>query len=210
MVAGILARRYSRYDRRPMAPTPFRSCAQFRAWLRKHHARKTELLVSCAKVGAGTGLSYKQALDEALCFGWIDGLRRGIDDDSFSIRFTPRKPGSIWSAVNVRHAGRLIRTRRMRPQGLAAFRARTAKRMKRYSYESAPRELGSAAMKRLRANRRAYRWFAAQAPWYRRTCAFWVTSAKREDTRARRLGALIECCARGVPIGPLKGAKVAK
>src|SRR5690349_20331968 len=119
IVAGILAPRGSRYDRRAMGPTPFRSSAQFRAWLAKNHARRTELLVSCAKAGAGAGLTYKQALDVALCFGWIDGVRRSSDERCFSVRFTPRKPKSYWSAVNVRRAQELEAEGRMHASGLA-------------------------------------------------------------------------------------------
>jgi uncharacterized protein YdeI (YjbR/CyaY-like superfamily) len=183
-------------------PRSFPGPESFRAWLEKHHARETELLVRCWKTQAGhRGLTYRQALDEALCQGWIDGVRRSLDQDSFSVRFTPRKAKSAWSALNIARVGQLRAEGRMQPAGLAAFRARVKPQ---YSYESRPRALAPAYVARFRAHPRAWRFFEEQPPWYRRTCAFWVMSAKRPETRARRLGVLIESSQRQKGIPPLK------
>ena len=185
-------------------PTRFRSPAAFRAWLAKHHHRRAELIVRCYKVHAREkGITYRQALDEALCFGWIDGVRRSLDDESFSVRFTPRKPRSIWSRVNVARARALEAEGRMTAPGLSAFKARDEARSGVYSFESGPVPLGPPYERRLRANRAAWQYFQKQAPWYRRTCAFWVMSAKREETRTRRLETLIAFSARGAPIPAL-------
>jgi uncharacterized protein YdeI (YjbR/CyaY-like superfamily) len=170
-------------------PRSFPGPEAFRAWLREHHARVPELLLRCFKTEAAhRGLTYRQALDEALCFGWIDGVRRSLDEDSFTQRFTPRKPKSAWSAINVARFQELQAGGRVRPPGLAAFAARVKTT---YSYESRPRELSPAFRKEFRAHARAWRFFEAQPPWYRRTCAFWVMCAKRPETRLRRLAVLI-------------------
>lgn len=187
------------------APSTFRGPAAFRAWLRRHGRKESALTVRFVKVHVpGHGLTYAQALDEALCYGWIDGVRRRFDGDSYTIRFTPRKPRSIWSRVNVAHVERLIREGRMAAPGLAAYRARTAARTGIYSFER-PETLAPAYRRALRAKPQARAFFDAQPPWYRRTCAYWVMSAKREETRARRLAQLIACSARGRRIPPLGG-----
>lgn len=174
----------------------------FRAWLERNRATARELYVRCAKAGAaGGGLTYRQALDEALCLGWIDGVRHALDAQSFSVRFSPRKARSAWSAVNVRRFQELRAEGRARPAGLAAFEARVKIR---HSFESRPRALAPAYLRRLRASPRAWRFFEAQPPWYRRTCSFWVMSAKQADTRARRLAVLIASSARGHGIPPFK------
>jgi uncharacterized protein YdeI (YjbR/CyaY-like superfamily) len=184
------------------APKSFAGPAEFRARLEEHHARATELLVRCWKAGASRrGITYRQALDEALCLGWIDGVRRSLDEVSFSVRFTPRQPKSAWSAVNVARVGQLQVEGRLHAAGLAAFHGRVKAR---YSYESRPQTLAPAHLKKLRANARARRFFEAQPPWYRRTCAFWVMSAKQEETRARRLQVLIACSEREECVPPLK------
>lgn len=186
-------------------PVTFTSAARFRAWLRTNHRKAEELLVRIRKVDSSrAGITYAEALDEALCYGWIDGVRRRIDDDSFSIRFTPRKPKSIWSRINVAHIARLKAGGRMRPAGLAAFAAREEHRTGIYSFEQAPKELTAGYLRRFRADRGAWTWFQAQAPWYRRVTTHWVVSAKREETRERRLAQLIASSARGQIIGPLK------
>ena len=175
----------------------FRRQAAFRAWLTKHHRTTTELVVRIFKThAADRGLTYAQALDEALCYGWIDGVRRRVDEDSFSIRFTPRKSRSIWSNVNVRHVGRLIEAGRMTKAGMAAFEAREAGRTGIYSFEQPPKTLDPSYSRTFRANAAAWTYFQEQPPWYRRTTSFWVMSAKREETRAKRLAALIDCCVR--------------
>ena len=174
---------------------------KFRAWLEQNHQTTTELLVRCYKTRAkDKGLTYRQALDEALCFGWIDGVRRAVDNDSFSVRFTPRKPKSKWSAVNIERATELQAEGRMHPAGEAAFAARDAATPKRYSYESRPAKLDARSLAKLRANKRAWVFFQAQPPWYRRTSSFWVMEAKREETRERRLAELIARSAKGEPI----------
>ena len=177
----------------------FPSPAKFRAWLRAHHASETELLVTIRKVGSTrTGITYAEALDEALCYGWIDGVRRRIDDESFSIRFSPRKPKSIWSRINVAHIKRLMAESRMQKAGLAAWDAREEKRTGVYSFEQSSHEMPAAYVRAFRARAKAWKWFQAQAPWYRRTITYWVTSAKKEETRKRRLEVLIAKSAAGI------------
>ena len=187
-----------------MAPTFFETPARFRAWLEKNHATATELLVGFYKRGSGKpSITWPESVDEALCFGWIDGVRRG-GDDSYTIRFTPRKKSSNWSNVNVARVAELTRAGRMAPAGLRAFEARKADRTGVYSFErTAPAVLSPAHEKQLRANRAAAAYFDAQPPWYRRTATHWVTSAKREATRDRRLAELVRCCAAGRSIPTL-------
>jgi uncharacterized protein YdeI (YjbR/CyaY-like superfamily) len=186
----------------------FSSAREFRAWLRAHHRSATELLVRCYKVTAKhRGLTYREAVDEALCFGWIDGVRRAADDQSFSTRFTPRKSKSTWSAVNIRRAKQLGAEGRMQPAGRAAFAAREARNSQRYSFESKPRKLAPKYQRKFRANDRAWSFFRAQAPWYQRTSIFWVMEAKREETRVRRLDELISSSARGQAIKLLARAQ---
>ena len=183
------------------APRAFRSAAALRRWLARAQGRETELVLRCYKVhAAARGVTYAEALDEALCIGWIDGIRRALDADSFSVRFTPRKPRSIWSLVNVRHVERLTAAGRMTPAGLAAFAARTAARTGLYSFEKRPEALSPALERRVRARPAAWRRFGERPPGYRRTCIHWVMSARQEATRLRRLGILMECSARGAKI----------
>jgi uncharacterized protein YdeI (YjbR/CyaY-like superfamily) len=189
---------------RPDKPRAFSTPAALRAWLEKHHRTKAELTIRLYKRHAQhRGVTYPQALDEALCYGWIDGVRRSVDADSFSTRFTPRRARSIWSAINIRRARELVAEGRMQPSGRAAFQAHDPKRSGIYSYESLPRELDPSYTERLKANTRAWKFHRAQPPWYRRTSAYWIMSAKREETRGRRLEILIACSARGVTIPPL-------
>ena len=143
------------------------------------------------------GITYAQALDEALCFGWIDGVRRSFDKDSFTTRLSPRRPRSIWSNVNVGHVQRLIKEERMEEPGLAAFNARENKRTGIYSFERRPSELSPALGKRFQSKSKAWAHFQSRPPWYRRVSIFWVMSAKREETREKRLGILIACSGRG-------------
>lgn len=186
-----------------MKPRGFASARTFRAWLERHHASRRELIVRCFKVhAADRGLTYRQALDEALCFGWIDGVRRSLDADSFSTRFTPRKPKSYWSAVNRRRAGELLAEGRMHAAGLAALPADGTK-ADRYSFEARTARLPAALERRLRASERARAFFLVQPPWYRRTSVFWVMSAKKEETRERRFRTLVDCCERQRTIPPL-------
>ncbi|HZP48352.1 MAG TPA: YdeI/OmpD-associated family protein [Vicinamibacterales bacterium] len=187
-----------------MTPKFFASARAFRAWLERHHDRETELLVGFHKKAsprrrgakARAGMTYGEALDEALAFGWIDGVRRNIDADRWSIRFSPRKPRSIWSNVNVRHVTRLIEAGRMAPAGLRAFDAREERRSGIYLYERTPAALEPALEKRFAARRAAKAFFDAQPPGYRRIVTGWVMQAKKQETREKRLARLIEKSAR--------------
>lgn len=185
-----------------MQPTFFTTPAAFRRWLEKNHHRATELLVGFYKKGSGKrSITWPESVDQALCFGWIDGVRRRIDDASYSIRFTPRRRGSIWSAVNIRRATELSKQGLMSPAGLRAFEARDEKKSAIYAYENAPRTLPPDAEKAFRANQRGWEYFNAQPPWYRRVVTYWVVSAKKEETRARRLATLIADSAAGRRVG---------
>jgi uncharacterized protein YdeI (YjbR/CyaY-like superfamily) len=185
--------------------TAFKTPAAFRSWLAKNYNTSSELLLRLFKVhAADRGVTYAQALDEALCYGWIDGVRRSVDADSFSVRFTPRKPQSIWSRVNIGHAERLIKAGRMAEPGLSAFQARDEKRTAVYSFENRPKQLSPDLARKFKANKAAWTFFEKQAPYYRRTVAFWVMSAKQESTRVRRLEALVDCCSRGTTIPLMK------
>jgi uncharacterized protein YdeI (YjbR/CyaY-like superfamily) len=158
----------------------FASRQKFRDWLQKNHDSIPELLVRCHKVhAADKGLTYREALDEALCFGWIDGVRRSVDEHSFSTRFTPRRPKSKWSTINIKRATELLTGGQMHPAGKTAFAARGGATTRRYSYESRPTKLDAGSLKKLRANKRAWSFFQAQPPWYQRTSTFWVMEAKR-------------------------------
>jgi uncharacterized protein YdeI (YjbR/CyaY-like superfamily) len=191
-----------------MKPRFFTSQAAFRKWLDANHERATELLVGLWKVDSERGgLTYKQALDEALCAGWIDAVRRRIDDESYSIRFTPRKAKSYWSEVNVRRMKELIAEGVVKPEGLRAFEARDPGKTKQYSYEERTRPLAPEYEHQFRANRKAWTYFESEAPWYRRTASWWVMSAKREETRARRLAELIERSAKGLRLAQLPAKK---
>ena len=177
-------------------PKFFSTPIKFREWLEKNHDKQSELLVGLHKRDSGKKtLTYAEALDEALCFGWIDGVRKNFDESSYTIRFSPRKPKSIWSRINVNHVERLQKEGRMRPPGIAAFARKEDKRTGIYSFENAPRELPAKFLKTLRANKEAWTFFSAQPPGYRRLAVFWVVSAKREETQIRRLEHLIEISA---------------
>jgi uncharacterized protein YdeI (YjbR/CyaY-like superfamily) len=181
-----------------MKPRFFRTPAQFRAWLQQHHGSAGELLVGFYKSSCGRpSISWPQSVAEALCFGWIDGVRRRLDEVSYSIRFTPRRPGSTWSAVNIRKVKALSGAGRMQAAGLQAFAARRAARSGQYSYEQRPAQLLEPYAGRLRRNAAAQRFFMAQAPSYRRAATWWVISARQEATRARRAATLIALSARG-------------
>ncbi len=192
-----------------MNPLFFTTPAEFGAWLEAHHDPHTELLVGFHKTKTGKpSLTWPQSVDEALCHGWIDGRRTSLGEESYTIRFTPRKPGSHWSAVNLKRVKELIAEKRMRPSGLRAYERRGEGKSGQYSYEQRHTiELTDAGLKALRANKAAWKYFEAQAPSYRRAAKHWVMSAKKEETREKRLGVLIECCAAGRPIPPMKWVK---
>jgi uncharacterized protein YdeI (YjbR/CyaY-like superfamily) len=193
-----------------MTPTFFRTPEAFREWLQAHHGGAAELLVGFHKKASGQeSISWAESVDEALCFGWIDGVRHGIDDNSYTIRFSPRRPGSPWSAVNVRRARTLIAGGRMAPAGIAAFEARTEDRTGQYSYEQRPDELIEPYAGMLASHAPAHRFFAHQTPSYRRAAIWWVISAKKEETRTERMQKLIELAAQGRQIPQFLAAKPA-
>jgi uncharacterized protein YdeI (YjbR/CyaY-like superfamily) len=190
---------------RPSEPIYFPSPAAFRKWLTAHHETERELLVGFHKKATGApSMTWPESVAEALCAGWIDGVRRRVDDDRYTIRFTPRKPGSTWSAINIRLMEKLIAEGRVLPAGLAAFARRKESRSGIYSYEQrAQSELDPDEVRRFRASRKAWKWFEAAPPGYRKTAIWRVVSAKRADTRARRLEELIACSALGKRIPSL-------
>ena len=182
-----------------MKPVFFASPAGFRAWLETHHDKEKELVVGFYKKGTGKpSITWPESVDEALCFGWIDGVRRRVDDVSYTIRFSPRRKRSVWSLINIKRVEELTREKRMRPAGLAAFRARTDDRTAVYSYEQrTTAALDAAQEKQFRSHPAAWTHFSAQPPGYRRLCAWYILSAKKEETRAKRLATLIAAHAQG-------------
>jgi uncharacterized protein YdeI (YjbR/CyaY-like superfamily) len=182
-----------------MDPIFFESPAELRAWLEQNHETEKELLVGAYRKATGKpSVTWPQIVDEALCFGWIDGIRRGIDEESWSIRLTPRKPTSNWSSVNIRRVAELEKEGRMRPAGRAAFERRSEERSGIYSYEQRKKaRLDPEQEREFRANEAAYEFFNSQPPGYRRTATHWVVTAKREETRRKRLATLIEDSANG-------------
>jgi uncharacterized protein YdeI (YjbR/CyaY-like superfamily) len=189
-----------------MKPVFFADREAFRAWLEEHHATAKELWMGMYKKGSGRpSITWPEAVDEALCFGWIDGVRQRIDDESYMNRFTPRRPNSNWSAVNVRRVQELTRQRRMRAAGLKAFRERRDDKTATYSYEQRHQaKLDPAQERRFRSRKKAWDWFQTQPKGYRTTAVYWVLSAKRPETRERRLDTLIEDSAKGLRVPPLR------
>ena len=189
-----------------MEPTFFPTPAAFRRWLKKNHRTARELFVGFYKKGTGRpSITWPEAVDEALCFAWIDGVRRSLDDESYVIRFTPRRPGSNWSLINIRKVKALIREGRMQPAGLAAFEARKAEKSGVYSFEQRENaKLDRKAEAKFKANKAAWKFFQSQPPGYRKVAVFYVMSAKREETRAKRLQTLIDDSAAGRRIGLLR------
>jgi uncharacterized protein YdeI (YjbR/CyaY-like superfamily) len=177
-----------------MKPKFFPSPAAWHAWLEQHHEKHDELWVGFHKVGSGKpSITWPEAVDEALCFGWIDGVRKSLDESSYVIRFTPRRSKSIWSAVNIKRVAELSTLGLMRPKGVQAFERRTGDRSEIYAYEQRmDAELRGAYEKQFRARKKAWKFFRAQPPWYQRTASWWVISAKKEETRLKRLAQLIE------------------
>jgi uncharacterized protein YdeI (YjbR/CyaY-like superfamily) len=189
-----------------MTPTYFATPAAFRRWLTQHHARETELWVGYFKKGSGQpSMTWPESVDEALCFGWIDGIRKSVDAERYMIRFTPRRKDSIWSTVNTRRARELVEEGRMRPAGLAAFEARSERKTGVYAFEQRDEaRLHPVSAAAFRRGRAAWKSFSAMPPGYRRTAIHWVMSAKREETRARRLAILIADSAAGRRIKQLR------
>jgi uncharacterized protein YdeI (YjbR/CyaY-like superfamily) len=187
-----------------MEVTFFESPASFRKWLEEHHASAQELWVGYYKKGSGRpSMTWPESVDQALCFGWIDGIRKSIDEVSYTIRFSPRKPRSVWSAVNIKRAQELAGQGLMQAAGLQAFQARQENRSGIYSYEQRQDQLPEESDKKLRQNKAAWDFFQAQPAGYRKAAGWWVVSAKKEETRLRRLDTLIEESARGRTIPPL-------
>jgi uncharacterized protein YdeI (YjbR/CyaY-like superfamily) len=204
--------RRSRMDLKKQSPPVafFETPAAFAHWLRRNHRKRSELWVGYYKKGTGRpSLTWPESVREALRFGWIDGLRKSIDDESYRIRFTPRKPTSTWSKVNVRFAEELIADGRMEPAGLAAFEARSQRLSGVDTYERDAVAAEARVERAVKRDHAAWAFFQAQPPWYRRTSARWVMSAKREETRQRRLATLIADSARGWTLGPLTRDKQA-
>src|SRR5215213_865500 len=169
-------------------PKFFSSPEAFRRWLQDNHDSASELLVGFHKKESGRkSITYAEALDEALCFGWIDGVRKRLDETSYTIRFTPRKAKSIWSLVNVKHVERLKRDGRMHAAGLETFERRDPKRTGIYAFENAPLALSAEYEKKFRQNKSAWEFFEAQPPYSKRVSIYWIMSAKKEETRIRRL-----------------------
>ena len=176
-----------------MNPRFFKTPAAFRNWLAANHGKSKELLVGFYKKNSGKpSITWPESVDEALCFGWIDGIRKRIDGDSYMIRFTPRKTNSVWSAVNIRNLERLIKEGRVQPAGLKAYAARKEYRSGIYSYEPRSPELVEPYARMLRRNKAAWKFFQAQPPSYRKMMNWYIVSAKQEETRLKRLAKLIE------------------
>jgi len=185
----------------------FKSASEFRRWLEVNHARVSEIWVGFFKKdSAKGGLTYAEAVDEALCFGWIDGLKKRVDELSYTHRFTPRKAKSNWSRINVQHAERLKKAGRMTQAGLEAYAAREPERSDAYSFENAPRKLPAAEEKQFKANKIAWDFFQQQPPGYQRQAIWWVVSAKKPETRARRLGQLIAESRHARRLGQVSGS----
>jgi uncharacterized protein YdeI (YjbR/CyaY-like superfamily) len=182
----------------PSKITYFESPAELRGWFHANHATAAELWVGFYKKGSGhPSITWPESVDEALCVGWIDGIRKSIDAERYTIRFTPRQKGSIWSAVNIKRVAPLTAEKRMRPGGLRAFEARTSNRSGIYAYEQRRAELEEPYDGMLRKNKTAWDFFHAQPPSYRKVVAWWVMSAKQEETRVKRLNKLIDASAAG-------------
>ena len=182
-----------------MDPIFFRTPSAFRRWLASHHATVSQLWVGYYKKDSGTpSVTWPESVDEALCVGWIDGIRKRIDDTRYMIRFTPRRPASTWSSVNIARVHALIEQGSMQPAGLTAFEARTANRSGIYSYEQRPADLPERYARVLKPHRAAWDFFRAQPPSYRKAAAWWIVSAKKDETRLKRLEKLTACSAQGL------------
>jgi len=190
----------------PRGVTHFDSAAAFRRWLRSHHSKRSELWVGYWKKATGRpSLTWEESVDEGLCFGWIDGIRKKVDDESYAVRFTPRRPTSTWSRRNMDRYAELAELDRIAPSGASAFERRTEENTGRYSFEQKDTlTLSAEYLKQLKANAPAWADWQARPPGYRRQVTHWIMSAKRESTRDRRLASLIEDCAAGRKVKPLR------
>lgn len=180
-------------DTKNVKPRYFRSGAEFRKWLEKNHDKADELWIGIYKKDSGKkGIAYKEIVDVALCYGWIDGLVKSVDKASYMQRITPRHPKSVWSAINIKRVKELTNEGLMHPAGEKAFKERDPTKTGLYSFENQPQKLPPAFEKRFKAKKKAWDFFQAQPPGYRRVAIWWVTSAKRDDTKERRLQTLID------------------
>lgn len=176
-----------------MEATYFKTQAEFRAWLSAHDAQETELWVGYYKVSSGhPSISWKESVDEGLCFGWIDGRRQSIDAERYRIRFTPRKPKSIWSKVNLKRYAELLDADLVRPSGKAAFESRDLSMVDKYSFENEEQEFDAVALEKFKANDKAWTFFSGEARGYQKVAKWWVVGAKRQETRLKRMETLIE------------------
>jgi uncharacterized protein YdeI (YjbR/CyaY-like superfamily) len=183
----------------------FKSSSQFRTWLEKNHGNTPELWLGFYKRSSGKGgITYREALDQALCFGWIDGVRKGLDDVSYTTRFTPRRRNSNWSLVNIERVRYLQERGLMMPAGLKAFDERDEAKARSYSYEQRFPKLDRASQTKFKANPKAWEFFQSQPESYKRTATWWVMSAKRQETRSKRLATLIDDSKRELRIGMLR------
>lgn len=186
-------------------PIFFKSPADFRSWLKKHHDKKDVQWVGYYKVATNKpSMRWEESVREALCYGWIDGLRKSIDEESYKIRFTPRRPDSHWSKKNLRMVKELIEEGRMRPPGMKAYKKRKEKKTGKASYESKTKTLSKEYRHKLKTNPKAWKFFQDLAPGYTKTSVHWVMSAKQEKTRQKRFKILIDSCEQGKKIPPLR------
>lgn len=188
----------------PGQPRFFRDATAFRVWLQKNAATQRELIVGFYKVGSGKqSITWPESVDEALCFGWIDGVRKRINEEAYQIRFTPRAAKSIWSAVNIGRVKELVAEKRMTAAGLAAFARRLERRSRVYAYEQGgASQLNDTERSRFMRHRAAWKFWESMPPGYQKTMLHWVTSAKRPETRERRLDKLINACSNGMRLLP--------
>jgi uncharacterized protein YdeI (YjbR/CyaY-like superfamily) len=185
-------------------PIFFANQADFRKWLLANHLKVTELIVGFFKTSSSKpSMSWPESVDQALCFGWIDGVRKSIDEESYQIRFTPRKTSSIWSAINIKKAEALTAKGLMYPAGIAAFEKRKEHRSKIYSYENEPAQLPAAFEKKLKANKKAWTFFNTMPPTYKKTAIHHIVTAKQEVTKIKRFNELIEASEAGKKIKSL-------
>ncbi|GAB0155204.1 YdeI/OmpD-associated family protein [Chryseobacterium sp. Alg-005] len=176
-----------------MSATFFSNQDDFRKWLEENHQIEKELLVGFYKVGSGKpSMSWSESVDQALCFGWIDGVRKSIDEESYSIRFTPRKPTSIWSAINIKKVEELTKAGLMTPAGQKAFELRKEEKSRVYSHEKEAIEFNSVYEKQFKAHKKAWEFFTNQAPSYKKVITHWIMNAKQEKTRLSRLEKVIK------------------
>jgi uncharacterized protein YdeI (YjbR/CyaY-like superfamily) len=181
-----------------MKPKFFATPAAFRAWLKKHHNTADELWVGYYRKDCGKpSITWQESVDEALCFGWIDGIRKKVSDEAYTNRFTPRRAGSNWSAINIAKVKELTKAKRMQAAGLAAYGKRTEQKSRVYTYEQVSMVLGRDLEKRFKAHEKAWSFFESSPPYYRKLMTGWLNGAKQEATRLRRLEKLIAACESG-------------